>query len=589
MLPTSTTTVPAFWQRLTGFYRDSIASSFILHGNVHDYVRLGNDYQSLAAFLVTRLSVFDLIINVNPAQGITFPIPAHRDLALQLLGVSPGAPSAIAQLLGAGPAGANRPPMGQRELLALITQVLDSLLTTPYTRPGPESEPPRPVRVAVLFTYAELLFPDSDLRTSDAATLTRLLQWPRSPVVGERQHLLLMVAESLDGLHSELRRASARWEPIALPLPKHAERMVFFDHLLDGDESYDLIDGLDSRSVASATGALTLMHLEDIYFRGAGAGGLTPELIIERKQDIIRQEFADVLSVRDAALYFRDIGGYEYLTSWLYERIVLQRQQAATVGGLLLSGPPGTGKTQLAEAIAGEARVPFVSFSLARILGQYVGNSERNLERALTAVLAVAPCVFFIDEIDQVTSRGEEGGNGVDNRVFARLLTFLESPERRERRVLVVGATNRPDLLDPALRSRFDRTAPVLPPTQEDRALIVQTLSTRAGLAEMAPWVYAEVAAASEGWVGRNIRDYVGVVQELAADGLTLDAAYREALAIYVPKTRETAHLTQLALAEVTDLRLVPPAYRQRLAAAHSEAAPVAASSTRRRREGGSI
>lgn len=580
----TSTTVPTFWRQLSGLYADSVSHAFILHGNVHDYVPVSPAfYTPLETFILNRLSAsgFDIIALVDPAQGLRFPVPAHRDLAVQILGVKPGSPSAIAQLLAPGA----KPPMPQRELLHLITQILDQLLTTPWQ--VTDAAEPRPGRVAVVFSYSELLFPDSDLRSADGPVLARLLQWARSPQVAAARHLLFLVSESLISMHSELRRASSRWEPIGLVLPDQITRQTFLAHLGEQYDDLVFLEGLDTAAAAAATGALTLLQVEDVAFRALGAGGLDLALITERKEAIIRQEFADVLRVAAARFDLAHVGGYEYLKTFFRQRLIAPwRGGRLPFGGLLMPGPAGTGKTQLAEALAGSAGVPFVTFDLSKILGEYVGNSERNLERALSAVLSLAPCVLFIDEIDQLVSRGEHGGNGVDNRVFARLLTFLEDPARRQAGVLLVAATNRPDLLDDALRSRFDRTAPVLPPTAEDRAAIGQTLARQLGLGPLGADDLLELVDGTEGWVGRNVRDLMAVVAELVPDAPTLNDAISDALAIYRPKLRDTQQMTQLALAEISDLRLVPPHYRQ-VAAQETIPAPMSPESGRRRRAGG--
>ncbi len=512
---------PAFWQTISTLFQDAVAHAYLLHGNVHDYVPNGS-YQPLLPFLAARLMRgFDLIIQIDPSRGMDFPLGSqHRDLAARLLGMdAPQTPpsSSIAAALGTGQEQGQSPrfPRGVREMSELV----DRLLTEPLL--VAEGATKRPLRAAIIFTYGELLIPDADLIQTDPLILGRLLQWARSPQVG-RTHALFLVTESLLSIHAELRRASSRWEPVELSLPDAAERERFIESRLEqyGDD-LALADDLSPRQVAAMTGALNLLQIEDVLMRGMGAGTLTPDLVTERKQAIIRQEFADVLDVRDPRWNLLAVGGYAYLKDFLDQRLVQPwRKGRLAMGGILMSGPPGTGKTQLAEALAGSAGVPFVVFALSKILGQYVGNSERNLERALKAILSLAPCVLFIDELDQVTNRGENGGNGVDNRVFASLLTFLEDPARQQAGVLVVAATNRPDLLDAALRSRFDRTAPVLPPTAEDREAIIRTLGQAMGL-ELPQGSLNEAAARTEGWVGRNLRDLsaAGAVAAGVRDG----------------------------------------------------------------------
>ena len=543
---------PAWWQRITSLYNDSVSHAFILHGNVRDYV-LNGSLLSLEGYLVTRLAQHDLIIQVDP-RGLRFPVPPHRDTLIRLLNL-PGAPKS--PLITAVRNGEASSPAAQS--LRETTSLLDWLLTDP-TLTVEVAGDARPVKVGVLFSMGDLLLPDADLSRTDGTILARLIHWAMDFRIGQR-HVLMLIAESLTGIHSELRRASARWDAVAIPLPDaaHRERMIHYTCQRFRDD-LSLADGLTERGVAQATGGLSLKQVEDVLFRGMGAGGLTREQITERKQTIIAQEFADVLQVGDARFDLGAVGGYDDLKAWLVQRVITPWHEGMLrIGGLLMSGPPGTGKTQLAEALAGSAGVPFVVFRLSKILGQFVGSSERNLERALQAILSLAPCLLFIDELDQAVRRGEAdaAGSQVDNRVFARLLEFLEDPARRGR-VLVAAATNRPDLLDAALRSRFDRTLPVLPPTAADRQAILEQQAKVAGIEITADGVLDE----TEGWTGRNIRDLVTMVAELVQDGTTPTAAVQEAMTLYRPTLRDVAEMTALALREVSDLRLVPPEYR---------------------------
>ena len=584
---------PAFWQTLSARYADGVAHAFVLHGNVQDYAPGGGGWTRLEAFLLARLTRFDLCAALDAAHGLRFPLPGHAELATRALGVSGASPAA--QILAA--ADPKAPPAARllpvtRETIALATQLLDALLTHPWT--VGEGSAARAGRMAVVVWDAHLIVPDGDLRGQDAAILARLLGWGRAMEIGAAQHLLIAVTDSYGALHADLRRATSRWDAIPVPLPDEETRRQFVAYLARQHPSLRA----DPAAVARQTGALTLLGVEDIALRALGAGGeVTADLVAERKEALVRQEYDDVLRVVEPRHTLDRVAGYDYLKEWLTHTVVAPWRAGGRVriGGLLLSGPPGTGKTLLAEAIAGEAGVPLVVFDLARILGQYVGQSERNLDRALDAVMALAPCVLFIDELDQVTGRGAggDGGARVDNRVFARLLTFLEDPARRGV-VLAVAATNRPDLLDAALRSRFDRTAPVLPPTAADRAAILRQIvgALAPGVPLGAP-ALEEAVARTNGWTGRNLRDLGGVLGDLLAEGMPLDAALLAALDLYRPPLRDTAAQTALALAEISDLRLLPPEYRRQAHADDSgdraDAPPPAPRAEYRRRRGGDL
>lgn len=558
---------PPFWQRLVDLYHDRVAHAFILHGNVQDFVAVGDGFVRLDSFLRAHLGhdARAMVVELSPGRGLRFLTPAHHALALRALGLpNPQLPVLSALMAAAAPDAslAARVAVGGRDLLPLATLILDGLLTTPIV-----DSTGQPIRVAVLIHDGDLLFPNVEEpgEPERTAALARLLDWARNPDLGDRGHLLVMTAQVLAQVHGELRRASGRWEAIALPLPGLEQRRRFLAYWEAQQQvALRLAGGLTPDGLARATGGLTLVQLEDIALRSVGLGAVTPEMIADRKAAIISQEYADVLVVQDARWTLDAVGGYAYLIEFMQRVIVSPwRRGALHIGGLLLSGPPGTGKTHLAEALAGSAGVPFVIFNLARILGQFVGQSERNLERALAAVIGLAPCLLFIDEIDQAAQRGAGATNPVDNRVFARLLTFLEDPARRQAQVLVVAATNRPDLLDAALRSRFDRTAPVLPPTAADRAAIIAAMARQRGMALTAD-LMRSITEATDGWTGRNLRDLFGVIADLlAADPPpSLADAIATALDCYLPPLQDVADMTALALREVSDLRLAPPEFR---------------------------
>ncbi|KAJ1427347.1 peroxisome assembly factor 2-like protein, partial [Ochromonadaceae sp. CCMP2298] len=129
--------------------------------------------------------------------------------------------------------------------------------------------------------------------------------------------------------------------------------------------------------------------------------------------------------------------------------------------GVLLYGPPGTGKTLVARAVATECQMNFISVKGPELLDAYVGESEKNVRELFARARAEAPCVLFFDEIDSLAparARGNDSGGGVMDRIVSQLLTEIDQIAS-SKFVFIIAATNRPDLLDPALLrpGRFDR------------------------------------------------------------------------------------------------------------------------------------
>ncbi|HJJ88861.1 MAG TPA: CDC48 family AAA ATPase [Methanocorpusculum sp.] len=143
--------------------------------------------------------------------------------------------------------------------------------------------------------------------------------------------------------------------------------------------------------------------------------------------------------------------------------------------GVLLYGPPGTGKTLIAKAVANESGANFISIAGPEVISKYYGESEQRLREIFEEAEANAPTIIFIDELDSIAPRREEVSGEVERRVVAQLLTMMDGISDRGQ-VVVVGATNRPDAIDPALRrpGRFDREIEIGAPSEIDRKEILQ-------------------------------------------------------------------------------------------------------------------
>jgi transitional endoplasmic reticulum ATPase len=153
--------------------------------------------------------------------------------------------------------------------------------------------------------------------------------------------------------------------------------------------------------------------------------------------------------------------------------------------GLLLHGPPGTGKTLLAKAVASETHANFHSLSGPEIMSKYYGQSEENIREIFNTAEENAPSIIFIDEIDSIAPKRDEVTGEVERRVVAQLLALMDGLKARGK-VVVIGATNRPDSLDPALRrpGRFDREIEIGIPDKNGRHEVLQIHTRGMPLAE---------------------------------------------------------------------------------------------------------
>ena len=219
----------------------------------------------------------------------------------------------------------------------------------------------------------------------------------------------------------------------------------------------------------------------------------------------------DVISSIPRVTY-EDIGGLNNETRKVREMIELplkhpelfERLGVEAPKGVLLHGPPGTGKTLLAKAVAGETSANFTNLSGPEIMSKYYGQSEENLREIFKHAQENAPSIIFIDELDSIAPKREEVTGEVERRVVAQLLSLMDGLESRGK-VVVIGATNRPNALDPAIRrpGRFDREIEIGIPDRNGRLEILQ-IHTR-GMPLSKDVDLAKLADVTHGFVGADI------------------------------------------------------------------------------------
>lgn len=209
-------------------------------------------------------------------------------------------------------------------------------------------------------------------------------------------------------------------------------------------------------------------------------GDVLPPTFVDRSSD--DGPAPSVYDVEPTDVRLSDVGGMATVKKRLEAAFLapmrnpeLQKVYGKSLrGGLLLYGPPGCGKTFLAQAVAGELGAGFLAVSLADVLDMWVGNSEKNVHELFEVARANAPCVLFFDELDGIGQRRSLTRNSGTRTTVNQLLTELDGVARRNTGVFVLAATNHPWDVDPALRrpGRLDRSLLVLPPDREAREAI---------------------------------------------------------------------------------------------------------------------
>jgi len=255
---------------------------------------------------------------------------------------------------------------------------------------------------------------------------------------------------------------------------------------------------LSSESIPSETLKKIIVTMQD--FTG---------VIKEMEPSAMREVFVEVPNVK-----WDDIGGLPDIKEELQEAVEwpLKYQglftvvDAAPPKGILLYGPPGTGKTLMAKAAANESEANFISIKGPELLSKWVGESEKGIREVFRKARQAAPCLIFFDEIDAIapTRGGGFGDSNVTERVISQLLTELDGLEILTN-VVVIAATNRPDIIDPALLrpGRFDRLLYVSPPDRESRLQILKIHTKNKPLSDDVN--LQQLADLSEGYTGADI------------------------------------------------------------------------------------
>jgi len=258
-----------------------------------------------------------------------------------------------------------------------------------------------------------------------------------------------------------------------------------------------------------------------------------PQEILEKlivKQDdfenalkVVRPSAMREVLVETPNIGWNDVGGLNDIKQELQEAVewpikhpeTFERMGIRPSRGILLYGPPGTGKTLLAKAVAKESEANFIQVKGPSLLSMWVGKSEEGMRKIFERARQVAPCIIFFDEIDSLAGkRGAETGTKVTERVLNQMLAEMDGLEDLND-ILVIGATNRPDMLDSALLrpGRFDRILLVSPPEEIGRLKILQIHTKKMPIGDTKKILDAkakeeflkDIAKQTEGYTGADL------------------------------------------------------------------------------------
>jgi transitional endoplasmic reticulum ATPase len=268
------------------------------------------------------------------------------------------------------------------------------------------------------------------------------------------------------------------------------------------------------------------------------------DVVKEMEPSAMREVFVEVPDVK-----WEDIGGLSSIKQELQEAVewplkyqgVFTYADAVPPKGILLYGPPGTGKTLIAKAAANESEANFISIKGPELLSKWVGESEKGVREVFRKARQAAPCIVFFDEVDAIAPRrggGIGGDSHVTERLISQLLTELDGLEILTN-VIVIAATNRPDIIDPALLrpGRFDRLLYVPPPDRDSRLQIITIHTKKKPLAEDVN--LEQLADHTDGYTGADIASLSSAAVMLAL---------REHVSKYKDPKEADSHIQELKI-----------------------------------------
>ena len=237
-----------------------------------------------------------------------------------------------------------------------------------------------------------------------------------------------------------------------------------------------------------------------------------PVIITESTEVTLNPKAVEISDEKVPEINYEDIGGLSEEIKKIREMVeiplkrpeIFQRLGIEPPKGILLHGPPGTGKTLLAKAVANESDANFILLNGPEIMSKFYGESEKKIRDIFENAEKTAPAIVFIDEIDAIAPKREETMGEVERRVVSQILTMMDGMKSRGK-VIVIGATNRVNSLDPALRrpGRFDREIGINVPDKKGRLSILK-IHTR-GMPLSKDVNLVEIAAVTHGFVGADL------------------------------------------------------------------------------------
>lgn len=550
---------PPWAHELADLYFSGTTSLFVIHGNVHDFVRRQQDgdgaYGGIDDFLATQIfGAWDVVLRHDLSGGLR-PLAGSDSIRLQ---------SMVQHLSGFwGDPGSW--PADPDKMLAAVDQFLERNLLT--------EAPARRKSVAILLDYAQYLIPAGDLSSmarGHAARLVRLLSWAQNPYLKRVNAAVCLVAEKLSEVSDRLVR-SPHVADIEVPLPDLAERERFVEWA-SRDVELSKLTEFTPQQIAKLASGLSLTSLNVLLSQARRTGKPVDAARFRKlKKEMIERQCQGLLEFVEPPHTLDLLVGQDAAKQRLREDadLITRGHFDAAPMGYLICGPVGTGKTFLAECYAGSIGIPCVK--LRNFRSKYVGESEGNLEQMLNVLRSLGPVVVIIDEADAALgSRESDGDSGTSGRIFSMIASQMGDTTYRGKIVWML-LTSRPDLLpiDLKRQGRAEVHIPLFYPQSEDEIRKMFEIMARKNKVKLAESALAALPVKRQ-LSGADIESIVLAAKRKALIGQRADLQpddLQTAINDFVPSAQglEKEKQELAAVLECTQLNFLPGHWRSQV------------------------
>jgi len=552
---------PSWAREFADQYFAGTTCVFVLHGNMHDLTRQEHEgrriYGSINEFVATQLfGNWDVVLQHDLSQGLRISSGGDAERLRRMV-------TLLSERIGEPKAW----PRDPDTILALLDKLIQHILM--------EEDPAKRISLGIILDYAQYLVPSAELNqmaAAQGARLVRLLTWAQNPYIKRHNIAFCLLCDRLVEINERL-IGSAHVATLDVAMPDAAAREEFATWYDDQDGKLGNLTDFVPKQLSELTAGLNLVNLERLLARASRSGEkLDGQALRRLKKGLIERQARELVEFVEPPHTLDDFVGNDAVKQRLMDDATLLakgRLDAAPMG-YLICGPVGTGKTYLAECMAGSVGMPCVK--LRNFRSKYVGETEGNLEQILNVLRAMGPVVVVIDEADAALGNREAGGDsGTSSRVFSMIAAQMGDTRYRGKLIWML-LTSRPDLLpiDLKRQGRAEVHLPLFAPADDAEIHFMIKVMARKNKTSLADGALP-TQLAGRGLSGADIESIVLAAkrralthgrEEIARDDL------EGALNDFIPSAQglEKERQELAAVLECTSMSFLPEPWRSRVA-----------------------